>query len=88
MQTLAHTKAIITLIETLPINERDFVLAWFSSNNLRTLDFEPIKNVESPNTESEFWLSANSDALNQIWDAPSENVWDTIYKNHEINGRL
>lgn len=88
MQALTHTQAIISLIETLPTYERNFVLAWFSKADYKAEDSEIYKKIETNNDEFNYWLSANEDAIAGIWDTPEDNVWDTIYKNHEINGRL
>jgi hypothetical protein len=73
MQTAPQTQALILLFKTMPPQTQKEFKEWISDHATEEED-------------KKFWLNANADAIEQIWNDPEEDIWDEIYKKHKEDG--
>ena len=80
-QPTTQAQALILLFKTMPKETQKEFVKWIS---------ESVKVDESieGQEDMQFWLNASSDTLEDIWNAPEEDIWDEIYQKHQESERL
>ena len=77
MYTAPQTQALILLFKTMPPQTQKEFSEWITEH---PNEWEHATEED----DKKFWLNATSDAIEQIWNDPQEDIWDEIYKKHKI----
>lgn len=81
IQASSQTQALILLFKTMPEQTQKEFAEWIAEHP-KTWEHS------TEEEDSEFWLAASSDALEQLWGDPAEDIWDEICKKHKADGRF